>query len=130
MSSTFVPGFLFHLPIAKLRGDNDREELLLCASTCLEPPVSQGCAKSPTRGSFQMEIGRNNTIICLTICFFLYISKESIFLPIEGNFLSLSEKAELMNADRKGWASCVILCVAPTKCFQKIRKHRCCSEHI
>lgn len=36
MSSTFVPHFLFHLPIAKLKGDNKMEELLLYTSTCFQ----------------------------------------------------------------------------------------------
>lgn len=39
MSPTFVPHFLFHLPIAKLKGDNKMEELLLYTSTCFLVPV-------------------------------------------------------------------------------------------
>lgn len=39
MSSTFVPHFLFHLPIAKLKGDNKMEELLLYTSMSFQVPV-------------------------------------------------------------------------------------------
>lgn len=47
------PGFLFHLPIAKLKRVNNMEGFLFYVSTCLRAPVSKGLSQEK---SFQMEI--------------------------------------------------------------------------
>lgn len=61
---------------------------------------------------------------------FLFLYKESIFFP-GGIFFQrvLYEKADVMNTDGKGSVFCYF-CGTKTKCFNKIRKHRCYFEDI